>query len=251
MTSARKCFTVALIGPDGVGKTTISKQLEAAAALRIKYLYMGDNVQASNYTLPTTRWWKTRRKRQRDLAGAAAHGGGDVARAPAAASAPAALPAAPRRRGPVATAVRPVRKTLGFLNRILEESYRQAIAASFVRRGFIVLFDRHFLLDYYHTDVVGARAQQSFKHRMHGWFLRRITPPPDLVICLDAPGEVVWARKHELTPAILEERRAQYRSLGSILPHFTVVDANRPLEPVVSEVQSAIERFQGGGDAAR
>jgi thymidylate kinase len=250
MTSRRSTFTVALVGPDGVGKTTIARQLEGAGTLPIKYLYMGDNVEASNYTLPTTRWWKTRRRRAR---AAALQRGGPAAAAPAVAVTPAGNDSGrnPARRGLLRRAVHPLRKTLGFANRILEESYRQTVASSFVRRGSIVVFDRHFLLDYYHTDVTGERARQSLKHRMHGWFLRRVTRAPDLVVYLDAPGDVVFRRKGELTPEILEMRRHQYRSLAGVFPHFSQVDANRPLAEVVHDVTSAIERFREGEPSAR
>jgi cytidylate kinase len=48
-------FTVALIGPDGAGKTTISRRLEHELPLPVKYVYMGINTVASNHMLPTTR----------------------------------------------------------------------------------------------------------------------------------------------------------------------------------------------------
>jgi thymidylate kinase len=251
VTTLRKTFTVALVGPDGVGKTTIARQLEGAGTLPIKYLYMGDNVEASNYTLPTTRWWKSRRRRARAAAAAAPTGvSAPAADASSARNSPPPAVAAgtpkPSRRGLAGRLVYPFRKTLGFANRILEESYRQSVASSFVRRGSIVVFDRHFLLDYYHTDVTGARARQSLRHRLHGWFLRRVTRAPDLVICLDAPGEVVFRRKGELTPEILEMRRHQYRSLAAVFPHFSQVDANRPLAEVVRDVTAAIVSFRGG-----
>ena len=57
-------FTVTLKGPDGVGKTTVSKELEASFKLPIKSIYMGIDVEASNVMLPTTRWWETRKKKK-------------------------------------------------------------------------------------------------------------------------------------------------------------------------------------------
>ena len=48
-------FTVALIGPDGAGKSTISRRLQASINRPIKYVYMGINLEASNIMLPTTR----------------------------------------------------------------------------------------------------------------------------------------------------------------------------------------------------
>jgi hypothetical protein len=48
-------FTVALIGPDGAGKTTIGRRLEHALPRPVKYIYMGVNLDSSNVMLPTTR----------------------------------------------------------------------------------------------------------------------------------------------------------------------------------------------------
>ncbi|MDQ4078675.1 MAG: hypothetical protein M3220_20845, partial [Chloroflexota bacterium] len=48
-------FTVALIGADGAGKTTVGKRLEGALPLPAKYIYMGINLESSNLVLPTTR----------------------------------------------------------------------------------------------------------------------------------------------------------------------------------------------------
>ena len=217
-------FTVALVGPDGVGKTTVAQRLARELPLPLKYLYMGDNPESANVTLPTTRWWKRRARRNESQAAAA----------------PGRRGAARRRalRAPLIA----VRKTLGFVNRILEEAYREAVARAHVRRGTIVLFDRHFVLDYYHFDL-RPEARRPFKRRLHGLFLQRICRPPDLVICLDAPGSVVFARKGEFSPEFLESRRRQYLEFGRWVPHFEVVDANRDLRLVLDDVSRAITRF--------
>ena len=48
-------FSVALIGADGAGKTTVGRMLEQRSTLPVRYLYMGLNPAASNRMLPTTR----------------------------------------------------------------------------------------------------------------------------------------------------------------------------------------------------
>ncbi|HET6319783.1 MAG TPA: hypothetical protein VFG86_25265, partial [Chloroflexota bacterium] len=48
-------FSVALVGPDGAGKTTIGRHLERTFPYPLTYLYMGDNLDACNVLLPTTR----------------------------------------------------------------------------------------------------------------------------------------------------------------------------------------------------
>ena len=221
-------FTVALVGPDGVGKTTIARRLERESPLPLKYLYMGDNVEACNVMLPTTRWWK-RRQRQPHPGRAQAKASGRG-----------------RRARFLRLPLHAARKTLGFVNRILEEMYREMVAASYFRRGTIVLFDRHFVLDYYHDDIDPTARRRNFKRRLHGFLLCRICRAPDLVICLDAPGAVVFRRKGEFSPEFLEKRRQQYREFERLVPHFTLVDADRDLDAVVQDVGRAIAAFRAG-----
>src|SRR5690606_8303333 len=57
-----RLFSVALVGPDGSGKTTISRRLLETLPLPIKYVYMGVNPDSSNLMLPTT-WLLSKVKR--------------------------------------------------------------------------------------------------------------------------------------------------------------------------------------------
>jgi len=103
-----------------------------------------------------------------------------------------------------------------------------------------VVFDRHFFADYYHTDIVSRGGGHGLFGRFHGWMLNHAYPKPDLVICLDAPSEVLYLRKPESSPEWLEQRRQQYLALAGVVPAFVVVDANRPLDAVFGDVVSTI-----------
>ncbi len=70
--------------------------------------------------------------------------------------------------------------------------------------------------------------------------LHRAYPRPDLVVCLDAPTDVLFARKAEWDLAWLEQRRQQYLALADTVPAFAVVDADRPIDAVVSDVVDII-----------
>jgi thymidylate kinase len=201
---------VALIGPDGAGKTTIARMLQQSAALRVRYLYMGVDIPASNVALPTSRvmaWLKARR------------GVADRPGAPP-------LHAVRRRRG------RP-RDLLRLVNTLAEEWFRQAVSWVHEARGFVVLYDRHFVYDFA-PEITGR--DQPLDRRIHRWCLQHLSRRPDLVIFLDAPGELLFARKGESTVEELERRRQAFRQLGARVPGFVRVDAARPLAEVHAEV---------------
>ena len=71
--------------------------------------------------------------------------------------------------------------------------------------------------------------------------LRHLYPHPGLVICLDAPAEVLYERKPEATVAWLDQRRRQYLDLADVVQSFAVVDANRDVELVLADVVHTIE----------
>ncbi len=240
----RRTFSVALIGPDGAGKTTIARMLPELLPMRTTYLYMGVAAESSNRLLPTTRVIeaiKARRRAgrtsgaQRDGSDAAS----DVASADAGATFPAARPR--RRRNPLKSAARAAGGGLRLGNRLAEEWYRQALAWGHQARGEVVLFDRHFYIDYHAADIAGEPT--SGRRRFHGWMLQHLYPRPDLVVYLDAPADVLLARKGEGTLESIARRQADYLALAEEVEHFAVVDANRPLEDVTSDVIEAIVAF--------
>jgi thymidylate kinase len=214
-------LTVALVGADGAGKTTVAREVERTLDLPIRYLYMGVNLEASSLMLPTTRLVLALKRRR---------GGRDDMTAMALGAGPA------KARGALAA----IRSALRTGNWIAEEMFREAVSAYHHRRGRIVLFDRHFLADYHEHDVSHVDRARPIASRLHGWFLRRVLRPPDLLIVLDAPAEVLFARKPESSVSFLAGRRLEYLKLRDVVPRFEIVDAERPLEDVVSEVSELI-----------
>ena len=201
--------TVALIGPDGAGKTTVAGRLPDVLPVPVRYLYMGVSTASSNVMLPTTRLAR-RVKRATgappDTAGPPAHG-----------------PRRPRSRSHVRRWRDEVRAALRLTNRFAEEWYRQWLAWRWERSGAVVVFDRHFFVDYHAYDLEGV--ERSWSQRLHGLVLNRLYPRPDLVIYLDAPGEVLMARKGEGSVEALERRRDEYRAIAGHVPDFVEVDA--------------------------
>ena len=217
--------TVALIGPDGAGKTSIARKLEARQPLPLKYLYMGVNAGAGNVALPTSRLLHRLRAREGAVppAGAAEP---DSTRPPTRTR---------RKRGTLWSAAR-------LLHHLAEEWYRQLACWSFEVSGKVVVCDRHVVLDYAPeiTTEVGG-----FDRKVRRWVLTHLYPAPDLVVFLDAPGDVLFARKGEATIPELERRRRAYLQMGERLPRFVRVDATRPLDEVYEQVAAHVVGFGG------
>jgi thymidylate kinase len=81
---------------------------------------------------------------------------------------------------------------------------------------------------------------------VHGFNLRRLYPRPDLVVLLDAPAEVLHARKGEGSIEALEARRQEYLGQAGLFRRFVVVDASQPTETVAADVRARIVEFVRG-----
>jgi thymidylate kinase len=221
-------FSVALLGPDGAGKSTVSRALLDSSPFPCKVIYMGDNLEACNFALPTSRLFGYLRKHRHD-------------RNKEGAQAPGPSPATGGRRtrslGQILWAVARLVNFLG------EEWYRQLLSWSYQARGYIVLYDRHFVFDF-SLDGVDSDVP-AFERRVHRWILTRLYPRPSLVVYLDAPAEVLFARKGEKTPEELENRRQAFLHQATQFRNFVRVDGTQPLNQVCAEVSRLIAEYSG------
>lgn len=222
-------FTVALIGPDGSGKTTVSMRLRECLPVPTKYLYMGVNHEASEHLLPTTRLVQSLRR----LSGREKYAGGPRTKEPN---------STPSKKGMSRRILKTAKSSLSLVNRFAEEWYRQLLAWHYLRQRCVVIFDRHFFPDYYAYDIA-SDASRTVTQKIHGFVLNRFYPRPDLIVFLDAPAEVLFRRKGEGTIELLEERRNDYLQMKNLVKHFEVVDASRELDDVVEDVSHRITRF--------
>jgi thymidylate kinase len=225
---SRPNLTVALVGPDGAGKSSITRRVAELLPVPSRTIYMGVNLESSTLVLPTTRLI-LRAKRAR--------GGLPDPTGPAPREHP-----RERRRSRRARALGSAKAAVWMTNVLAEEWFRQAVAAYARRRGQVVIFDRHFLADYHAYDVELRHGPRPLSARVHGFLLARAYPRPDLVVFLDAPAEVLHARKREGTLEFLEVRRQDYFRLAGVFHQFVVVDAARAPDVVAAEVVEHIVR---------
>ncbi len=197
-------LSVALLAPDGAGKSTLAKELTRDLYLRGRLIYMGTNIEASTVGLPTTRWLHESLKARRN---------GKL-----------------KKMNPG----RLVLKGLGFVNRLVEQWYRAGAAIYHLMSGRLVVFDR-----YFYDSWINKRFNTPWK-RLRRKLFESICPTPDLVILLDAPGQLLYDRKHEHTPEWLENQRRAYLALKDRLPQMRVIDATNQAEEVKREVTSLI-----------
>lgn len=114
------------------------------------------------------------------------------------------------------------------------------VVAPRLARGELVLFDR-----YYHDLLVDPGRYRYGGPATLARLGARLVPLPGVLVLLDAPPEVLQARKHEVPLADTVRAREGYLQLFRGLPSGHVVSASRPLPEVVAEVSALVLRHAG------
>lgn len=105
------------------------------------------------------------------------------------------------------------------------------------RLGRVVVFDR-----YPFDATLPPKGRLVGLKRAYFWFLARCAPAPDLLIILDAPGDVLFARKGEEDPVSLEHERGYFRALAGRVKNAVIVDASATGSDVFKQVDGLIWR---------
>jgi thymidylate kinase len=119
--------------------------------------------------------------------------------------------------------------------RIGAQLWRWCRAQALRLRGWLVLFDR-----YAYDALLPARWPLGPRGRLRRWLLGHACPAPQLIVVLDAPGELLHARTGEHDPALLEAERRAYLRLASGRARAIVLDATREPDRVRRDVTAAI-----------
>lgn len=223
--------TVALIGPDGAGKSTLARLLVERLPVPAVTFYMGVNPTESAIRSPLARL-ASRVGGRRGVP----HDAGPPARPSEGGGPPAGLWARS------AAAARSVARAAVL---IVDERHRQRRIAAHRREGRLVILDRDFWADYRMHDVEATSAR-TIGRRLHGMFLERWYRKPDLFVYLAAPAETLLARKGEGTVELLRARQADYLRLAPHAPRFEVLDVDRPIDEVLADLHDLVDHVRRG-----
>ena len=115
------------------------------------------------------------------------------------------------------------------------------VVRSILFRNGMVLIDR-----YFHDMQVDLRRYCLHARTPGIRFFTGLLPAPDLIFVLDAPSEVLQARKAEVTLEETRRQRLAYGALSRIYPQARILNAALPSDEVarqaVREVLSYLER---------
>lgn len=212
---------VAVLGPDGAGKSTLVAALPGALGADALVVYMGVNRDSQTHALPTMRW------AQRWVA-----------------PVPTVAPTTPGPRAATGRRSRPTARLRRIVTRVhllLDQAYRVGIGMRARRQGRTVIFDRYL----YDAEVDAAvEGRHRCEEQILRWIRRRF-PAPDLVVVLDAPGHVLFARKGEHDVERLERLRRAYADIAGDVPAVAVIDVRQDVAAVLSDAVAAIEVSRG------
>lgn len=99
----------------------------------------------------------------------------------------------------------------------------------------LVVFDRYYY-DYY-VDM------KRYKYNLPKWFPKFfgwLIPKPDLVFILDGNTEVFFERKKELPIEELRRQILEYRNLSNIIKNSAVVNAIEPIDEIATNITNDI-----------
>lgn len=222
-------LTVALVGGDGAGKTTVARSLEKRCSPPVKTLYMGPSILSSDRPLPSSLLARSIKMRLLRKSAREPDTG------PESSISSHDFHYTPSKRGAFWLAVR-------LINRLAETSYRHLLSLIYRWQGYVVVYDRHILFDVSPAEGSPRNRLEALFNRLEYFFISRFFPKPGVVIFLDAPAHVLYGRKNESSIDSLARRRVAIIEQGRKMTDFVRIDATQPLDRVLAEVIEHITR---------
>ncbi len=196
----RTGIQVAVLGPDGVGKSTV---VERAVAALVPAFRSSSRLHLRPGLLPPK--------------------GGEPQ---------AATPPIPYQRAPYGGLISVLK--LGYLAFDYVVGYWILVWPRLVRSTLVVC-DRYYL----DVVADPARYRYGGPRPLPRW-LARVTPGPDLYLVFDAPADVIQSRKSEVPPETTEGQLTSYRELVSRYPNTVRIDASGEVDVVVDQVVGSV-----------
>jgi thymidylate kinase len=113
-------------------------------------------------------------------------------------------------------------------------------------RSTLILFDR-----YYHDILIDPRRYRYGGPAWLATIIAWLIPQPDIFILLDAPPEIVRLRKQEVPLGETSRQRIAYLELTGKLNSAYVVNAARPVDLVLSDVEKIILSYMADRTSRR
>jgi thymidylate kinase len=143
-------------------------------------------------------------------------------------------------RGPVVINVcphgKPPRSVLTSLAKILVWLMEEWYAHLFMdKNGRLLICDR-----YYHDLLIDPMRYRYGGPLRIARLVGKLMPQPSLWVLLDAPAEVLQARKQEVSRQESARQRQAYLAFVGQQRQFAIVDASQPLDKVIADVEQAV-----------
>jgi thymidylate kinase len=117
------------------------------------------------------------------------------------------------------------------------------ISWSYQIRGYLVIYDRHFIFDFIPDKLDKSTNKKRLSTKIHDWNLRNLYEVPSLIIFLEAPAEVLFARKGEATVEYMNAKNEAFLEFGKKLKNFVPVDATQTVDEVFNDVKDKIKKL--------
>jgi len=230
-------INLALIGTDGVGKSSISSALEKDLPFNVKNVYMGWGDAPNALLLPTSKWLAKKYPAQTIINDSNSVKGESDEGIVIGEDGKQLKPS--KNINAKSSPFLKIKRFISFSNEYFEQLARYSLARYYKFKGCIVIFDR-----YIYDQAVFNHCIQgdkvSTKNKVFEFIYKYFFPSADLTILLEADPVEINRRKDELEVDDIAARIKEYKIVCNEVKNFVIVDANQDLETVTADIINLI-----------